>query len=337
VSLKEGKKDMRNIRNLFILGLSALVLGSCGQTDNTSKFDTSKNITLYTRDTTSGTRDGFFTKIGIEDAKTDDSKLRKGVTQTSGNSDMMAKVANDTYGIGYASLAGVVEDTTGKIKGLKYEGVEANEENVLNETYKLTRNFNYIIRNDYAADDKKGLVVKAFVAYMFSKDGQRTMKEADGILTISGKDWTEVAKDYESVLKDSTLNFEIKVGGSTSVQKMSQKLTSNFAALLTSKNVKFTHNHGGSGDAYKYTQGADKDSTNKLDIAFLSRELKDTEKAAEGTSGKMCVDAIVPIVNSANPYSETTAKDLVAMYSVDGKNDDKVDCGMYTKWSDVIK
>ena len=29
-------------------------------------FDKTKNITCYTRDTTSGTRDGFFTKIGLE-------------------------------------------------------------------------------------------------------------------------------------------------------------------------------------------------------------------------------------------------------------------------------
>ena len=118
---------------------------------------------------------------------------------------------------------------------------------------------------------------------------------------------------------------------------MSQKLTDSFTSLLKSKNIKFTHNHGGSGDAYKYTQGKDKDSTQAIDIAFLSRELKSSEVAAEGTSGKMCVDAIVPVVNSKNTYSKTTANELVAMYSVNGKNDAGTNVGNFTKWSDVIK
>ena len=330
---------MKNLKMLFLLGISGFMLAGCNNANggNGSEFDTSKNINLYTRDTTSGTRDGFFTKIGLESAKTDDTKIKSTVGQTSGNSDMLVKVQNDVYGLGYASLASVVEDQTGKIKSLEYEGVKASEETVLSGDYKLTRNFNYIIRNDYAEGDKKGAVVKAFAAYMFSKDGQRIMKETDGILSITGKGWTEVAKEYTTVLEDTTLNFEIKVGGSTSVQKMSQKLTASFTSLLKSKNVKFTHNHGGSGDAYKYTQGKDKDSTQALDIAFLSRELKSSEKAAEGTSGKMCVDAIVPVVNSKNTYSKTTANELVAMYSVNGKNDAGADVGNFTKWSDVIK
>ena len=42
---------------------------------------------------------------------------------------------------------------------------------------------------------------------------------------------------YTTVLEDTTLNFEIKVGGSTSVQKMSQKLTDSFTSLLKSKNM----------------------------------------------------------------------------------------------------
>ena len=327
---------------LFTLGLVG-VLASCG---SSSGFDTSKKITLYTRDTTSGTRDGFFSKIGIGSAKsssasdpdnTGDNRIKSGVVQVSSNADMLVKIQNDTYGLGYASLASVLEDTTGKIKALKYEGVEASEENVLNETYKLTRNFNYIIRNDYEADSKKGKLVSAFVTFMFSKDGQRIMKENDGILNVTGESWSKLSEEYKDVLNDETLSFEIKVGGSTSVQKMSQKLTSSFISYVKSSNVKFTHNHGGSGDAYKYTQGNDKDGVNALDIAFLSRELSSGENAANDTYGKMCVDAIVPICNSANPYSETTAKELVSMYSKDGKDDSNNDYGSYTKWSDVIK
>lgn len=331
----------RLTRSLLILGSIGL-LASC---NNGSTFDTTKSIDLYTRDTTSGTRDGFFTKIGIESAKSSSSKnpdysgdnrIKSTVVQVSSNADMLVKIQNDTYGLGYASLASVEEDTSGSIKALSYEGVTASETTVLDGTYKLTRNFNYIIRNDYATDSTKGKLVSAFIDYVFSKDGQRVMKENDGILSITGQDWSTLSTKYESVLNDTTLSFEIKVGGSTSVQKMSQKLTSSFSTYIKSKKIKFTHNHGGSGDAYKYTQGADKDGVNALDIAFLSRELSATETAATGTYGKMCVDAIVPIVNSKNPYTTTTATELVKMYSKDGKTDAGVEVGSVSKWSEVI-
>lgn len=334
---------MKNIKKYFVSLVVLGTLASCG--GNASSFDTSKNINLYTRDTTSGTRDGFFTKIGLESAKARDDKnpdysgdnrIKSSVVTVSSNADMLVKIQNDIYGLGYASLASVEEDTTGKIKGLEYEGVKASESTVLDGTYKLTRNFNYIIRSEYS-DSKKGKLCSAFVAFMFSKDGKRIMKESDGILSVTGSSWSELSKEYEDVLNDESLSFEIKVGGSTSVQKMSQKLTSSFKEYVKSSNVKFTHNHGGSGDAYKYTQGSEKDSVSALDIAFLSRELKDSEKASEGTSGKMCVDAIVPIVNSENSYTSTTKNVLASMYSKDSKNDDGEEIGTVSTWEEVIK
>ena len=335
---------MKRLTKKIAILLGAISLSSCAS--NTNTFDTNKAIDLYTRDTTSGTRDGFFTKIGLESAKssnaskpesTGDNRIKSSVVQVSSNADMLVKIQNDIYGLGYASLASVSEDTSGSIKGLSYEGVQASEETVLDGTYKLTRNFNYIIRNDYSSDDKKGKLVEAFVTYMFSKDGKRVMKENDGILSISGDSWSELSKNYLDVLNDTSLSFEIKVGGSTSVQKMSQKLTSSFKSYIKSENVKFTHNHGGSGDAYKYTQGKDKDGVNALDIAFLSRELSSSEAAKEGTFGKMCVDAIVPIVNAKNPYSATNANTLVAMYSKDGLNDNGDNVGTLSTWNEVIK
>ncbi len=334
---------MKKIKKiLFTLGAVTL-LSSCGYSSN---FDSSKKINLYTRDTTSGTRDGFFSKINIGSAKsssfkdlnnTGDNRIKSSVLQVSSNADMLSKIQNDIYGLGYASLGSVLENKTGKIKALKYEGIEASEENVLNETYKLTRNFNYIIRDDYDNDSKKGKIVNAFISFIFSKDGQRIMKENDGILNVTGESWSKLSEEYKDVLNDETLSFEIKVGGSTSVQKMSQILTSSFISYVKSPNIKFTHNHGGSGDAYKYTQGSDKDGVNALDIAFLSRELSSNENALSNTYGKICVDAIVPICNSVNPYNETALKELVSMYSKDGKDDSNNYYGSYSKWSDLIK
>ena len=51
---------------LFIVSIGGLIgLSSCNEK--------SQEITIYTRDTTSGTRDGFFTGLGLSNAKEDTS------------------------------------------------------------------------------------------------------------------------------------------------------------------------------------------------------------------------------------------------------------------------
>lgn len=106
-------------------------------------FDAAKAIKAYTRDGTSGTREAFTEKIGISAAKNKDNLLVSGAVTVQSNGDMMTKVAADEYGIGYASLDGLEGNT--QLKGLKVEGVTASNATVLDGTFKLQRNFNYII------------------------------------------------------------------------------------------------------------------------------------------------------------------------------------------------
>ena len=79
------------------------VLASCSS-NASAEFDTTKTITRYSRDTTSGTRDGFFTAIGYSEAKEDDTKI-PGFVKADDNGNMISLVKNDEYGIGYISLA----------------------------------------------------------------------------------------------------------------------------------------------------------------------------------------------------------------------------------------
>lgn len=310
---------------VFGLGLGA---ASCGES-NDSFLD--KKINLYTRDTTSGTREGFFEKIGYKEGVKDDIKL-KGATIVSGNGDMIQKVANDEYAIGYISLSTLGENN--KVKGLTFEGVEPTEANVINESYKLTRNFNYMTRKagDFG-DTKKEELVNAFIAYMGTKEGKSIIKQGHGILALTGeeKSWNDIKDDFP-IVNDATANITVKVGGSTSVEEIARSLTSSFVGTCASKNIKFEHNHKGSGDSYKNTQGTEKDNnSSKLDIGFLSREIEvsGSEPAAKGTYGKICTDAIVAVVNTQNvDFNETTANQLKDIYSVDGKA---------SIWGDVIE
>ena len=121
------------IKRVFYMIAAALAvvggvigLSSCGSNDEVIK--------IYTRDTTSGTRDGFFTGIGLSSAKEDNTPLKKGYIEVDSNGDMISAIKNDKNGIGYISLSSL-EDSG--LKGLVYEGVEPTEANVLNSSYAL--------------------------------------------------------------------------------------------------------------------------------------------------------------------------------------------------------
>lgn len=303
------------------VGLTAATsLASCGENNEeaTSSFDTTKEVTRYTRDNTSGTREGFFEKIDFADAKTDDLAI-PGAVQVSSNGDMLKSVEGDEYGIGYVSLASVNDN----LKALKYEGVDATEENVNNGTYKLIRNFNYVTRTTTDMSITEQALVKGFILYMNSQEGLAIIKSKDGIIPsnaiANAEKWSDIVNKEENsdikALCDSTTKTTIYFGGSTSVEKMSKALTEAFANVC--KGFSASHNHTGSGDAYKRTQGSDKDSQNKLHIGFLSRDLKSSEAAASNTSGKICVDGIAVIVNKKNTVDNLTASQLKKIYSTD--------------------
>ena len=302
---------MKKIITTCLLSLSAFSLFSCSAQDH--------DITIYTRDTTSGTRDGFFTGIGFSKAKEDNSLLKAGYVEVASNGDMINAVKNDEYGIGYISLSSLEESN---VKGLKYEGVVPSEENVLNSTYKLTRNFNYCIRESYANESNKA-IVDAFIAYLSTVEGKATIQDKGGILVSSSSDksWTEVASNYPIAAADNSA-ITIAVGGSTSVKSIVSALLVEFSAKCG--NFKYAYNPTGSGDAYKRTNGSEKDGVNALDLAFASREFNSDETMDDSLKGKMCIDAIVPVVNKANSISEVTGATLKSIYD-----------GTISKWSEV--
>ncbi len=301
---------MKKITQLFIaLIICLFILTGC----STNEFDSKFEIKLYTRDATSGTRDGFFTGIGLSEAKEDNSPLRiEGLGTVESNGDMINSIKNDKYGIGYISMSSLNET---EVKGLSFEGVSPTEENVLNGTYTLTRNFNYIIREDYEVKEKQQ-IIEAFLAYLQTQEGKSTMQSEGGILEVKSNDptWDSIKSNYEIVFKDNS-NITINFGGSTSVSKMATALANEFSDLCG--NVKFSHNYHGSSDAYKKTQGKDKNSTGYFDMAFASRDFKldSSEQAAEGTYGTLCIDAIVAIVNTENSITNITKAQLKDIYT----------------------
>ncbi len=300
--MKEGDKMKKFIKVLALPVISVIALGACSQ-----NFDENKEIKIYTRDTSSGTRDGFFTGIGFEEAVKDDTVLKEGKIRVDSNGDMISAIENDLYGIGYISLSSLTE----KLNGIAYEGTEPTEENVINKNYQLTRNFNYCYRAEYNNQQNKEIVL-AFIRYMKTVEGEATIKQHGGIVnTIATQSWDEIKENYAIAGQDNS-NLTITVGGSTSVQSIVSNLLLEFSKKCG--NFKYIYNPTGSSDAYKRTNGSEKDGANACDLAFASREFKDSEAMSDELKGMMCIDAIVVVTNKDNKtlqnINKTTLKSI---------------------------
>ena len=312
---------MKKIILSFALVLTLTLAACVEQTTPVDNFDETSNISVYTRDTSSGTRAGFMEKIGFNEAATSDSVLVEGFV-IAGNSEIIAAVQSDEYAIGYVSLSTL---NTTLFKGLSFEGVAPTEANVLNDSYKLARRFNYMLRDDYSvygsdAQTIEGLS-KAFVAYMGTAEGKATIKAAGGIVDLAGAPTWDSIKGDHPVTAQNNSAITLKFGGSDSVEKIAKALSADFAPKAG--NFVPEHNHTGSSNAYKGLNGGNSGIADALSIhiGFASREFNVNETAL--VKGVVAIDAIVAIVNLNNPFINMTASALKRIYG-----------GEVTSWSD---
>ncbi len=303
---------MKKVLLLVAAFAITFTLSACGSEGE--EFNTKETINVYTRDTESGTREAFFKGIGFGDAAEQDELLVSTKTTVSGNSDMIAKIKADEYGLGYISLSSL--EGSG-LTGLDFEGVEATEANVLNDSYGLKRPFNYISRvsGDYSSETVEEIVA-AIVAYMSTAEGKAIIAENGGIVEMSSSDdkWADILSSF-TVCQDDNSAVEINVGGSTSVEKIAKAITADFKGKCG--DFVPLHNHEGSSAAYKGTQkDGDKDAAaTYLDLGFASRGFKDTEAGVDGTFDRICWDAVVAVINEVNiAVTSITADNLKELY-----------------------
>jgi phosphate transport system substrate-binding protein len=306
------KKIALTLVLLLTLTLSACVVGGDGDNDS---FDETSSIKVYTRDTSSGTRDGFMSGIGFSAATKDDSILVPGFI-TAGNAEQVSAVQTDPYAIGYVSLSTLNSQL---FKGLNFDTVAPTEANVLNGSYKLSRNFNYMLRDDYSvygADAQAyEQLSKAFIAYMGSTEGLSSIAQAGGIVDLtSGQPWDTVKAAFPICGQDNKA-YTLKIGGSDSVEKIATDISPDFSAKCG--NVVPQHNHTGSSNAYKGLNGSNAAINDALSIhvGFASREFTAQEPAL--IKGKVATDAIVAIVHLDNPVNNVSAFDLKSIYAGD--------------------
>jgi phosphate transport system substrate-binding protein len=125
-------------------------------------------VVFMGREAGSGTRDGFESITGTADA----CKYQNEYTSTG---EVIAEVAANPNAIGYASLSAVEGDET--VKALTVGGVAPSEATVLDGSYAIQRNFNFILNESKPLSD----AAQAFVDWATSTDAAELIAGAGAV------------------------------------------------------------------------------------------------------------------------------------------------------------
>ena len=120
-------------------------------------------IVLIGREANSGTRDGFESITGTEDA----CKYRQELTSTG---DVITTVANNPNAIGYASVASVKET----VKAISVNGVAPTNETIKDGTYQIQRPFVLVTKTE----GKLSETAQEFYDFCFSEDAKSIIESA---------------------------------------------------------------------------------------------------------------------------------------------------------------
>lgn len=282
------KKILATAAAGLIVMASLAGCGSTGSSSSTGGFDTKSNISVITREDGSGTRSAFIELTGVQEEKDGtktDNTLSSAIVQSSTQA-VLTGVAGDPTAIGYISL-GSLNDT---VKAAKIDGVEPTSETVKDGSYKISRPFNI------ATKDNLSEAAQNFIDYILSKEGQE----------IVNKDYVE-AVDNAEPFAGAKGKGKVKVGGSTSVSPVMEKLAEAYQKV--NKDVTIEVNTSDS------STGMSQAAEGTVDIGMASRELKDSE-TAKGIKGTVIAkDGIAVIVNKSNTVEDIKLDRLKGIYT----------------------
>ena len=270
------------------------------QSDATSDWDETSDVTIVSREDGSGTRGAFIELFGIEEKQDDGTKVDMTTTDaqiTNNTSVMLTTVADNEYAIGYVSL-GSLNDS---VKALKIDGAEATAENIENGSYKVSRPFNIAVKKD-----PNNKVAKDFMSFIMSTEGQKVVADEKYIAVADVKDYAGTKPSGSCV-----------VGGSSSVSPLMEKLIEAYKAVNPNASIELQTSDS--------TTGMTSTIEGSYDIGMASRELKE-EEAAELEPTVIATDGIAVVVNNANPLDELSADQVKDIY-----------VGNVSTWDEITK
>jgi phosphate transport system substrate-binding protein len=261
-------------------------------------FNASREITVVSRESGSGTRSAFVELTGVEvrDANGNVTDMTSAeATIGNGTNAIMTNVAGDTYAIGYISTGSI----NGTIKPISVDGIAPTAENILAGSYNIARPFIIVTKGDLAP------LTQEFIDFIMSAPGQEIV--AGNYIPVDLN-----APAFQSAGYSGT----IVIGGSTSVSPVMERLSEGYRAL--NPNAAIAVHSSGSGAGITGAIGG------LLDIGMSSREIRDSEMEQLEQKITICMDGIAIIVNNANPIENITSDQIREIF-----------IGEITRWSGV--
>lgn len=285
-------KKWKLLSSLSVLGAAALVgLSACGSTANGDSEAGLGQINVVTREDGSGTRGAFTELFGLEEKNSDGEKVdltTQNAIVTNSTSVMLTTVAEDGSAIGYASL-GSLNDS---VKVVDIDGAEATVENIKDGSYKVSRPFNIVTKDD------TNEAAKDFINFILSSEGQAIV-EKSGYIPL----------DDNGSYKSSVNSGKVVISGSSSVTPVMEKLKEAYAKVNPDVTIEIQQSDSSTGVANTIDGTAD--------IGMASRELKDTEEKEGVTATVIAMDGIAVIVNDKNEVDDLTSEQVKDIFAGD--------------------
>jgi phosphate transport system substrate-binding protein len=150
------------------LSLAQIQAIFAGQTSNWRDLGgPDRAIHIVTREEGSGTRGAF------QELVMGETDVYPGAIVQDSNGAVRQVVADDPFAIGYISL-GLVNE---QVKAVRIDGVQASHDNVINQSYKLTRPFIFVKRNGIGAQ------AQSYIDFTLGPEGQRILSN-EGLVPV---------------------------------------------------------------------------------------------------------------------------------------------------------
>lgn len=131
-----------------------------------------KEIAVYIRDLSGGAYEVF------QKAIMGDTEITANATQCASMGELGAAIAQNPYGIGYASF-GVYNQNLDKLFAMKVDGIEPTVETITDGSYAIQRPLLFITNHDLTASEQ------AFIDYIFSDAGTQAIED-NGYISVIG-------------------------------------------------------------------------------------------------------------------------------------------------------
>lgn len=277
-------KKWKMLMLLAFVGVG-VVLTACSKSNSSE----SKQISVVSREEGSGTRGAFIDLFGLEEKNSSGDTVdltTANAIVTNSTSVTLTTVAGDDLAIGYASL-GSLNDS---VKVLKIDGTKASVETIKDGSYKISRLFNIVTKEDISK------AAKDFINFILSSDGQAIVEE-NGYIPLDNVD------TYQA----SVTSGKVVISGSSSVTPVMEKLKEAYTKVNSGVTIEIQQSDSSTGimDTIDGTS----------DIGMASRELEDSEIAQGVNSTVIAMDGIAVIVNKNNTIDNLTSEQVKSIFS----------------------